>query len=303
MVKTKRIKKGFKVTRVRHSVQLLMLLTIIAVPFFTQNYFAWLPSSVVMGQLPPPSIFPISGDTWCFSLCGVFICHPVALLDSVFSSRRVYMPLLCAAILPIGITMLCGRVFCAWLCPMGFVLEFLMKIPDRWRGMIWKRAFRIRDFRYGALCILLALCFFCGMSLISVFDPPHAMGRELMYLFTHHRLSIGGSGLLAIVLLLDLFISRRGWCRYVCPSGGGLSLLGKGRMLRIGRTSEKCVQCGICAEVCPFGLNPGMLDNNTEEFDWALCDNCGICIDHCPAGALSFDIRPFGDRNHSKKDR
>lgn len=277
-------------THIRRSIQLLMLLTIIAVPFFSRNFSDGSPSTVVMGYLPPPSMSPISGDTWCLSMNRFFVCHPIAFVESIFSSKMVMMSLLVAALMPLGITILCGRVFCSWLCPMGFVLEFLMKIPDRWRGIIWNGSLRIKDFRYVTIWSLLALSFFWGMPVISVLDPPHAMGRELMYLFTHHRLSVGGAGLLSLVLILDFFVLRRGWCRYVCPSGGGLSILGKGHVLRIRLNEGKCIQCGICAETCPFNLNPGMLKRNPSEFNWALCDNCGLCVDCCPVKAINYHI-------------
>ncbi len=289
-MKNRRKKKGLTITHIRRTTQLLMLLTIIAVPFFSQNPSDWSPSSIVMGHLPPPTIFPISGDTWCLSINGFFICHPIAFIESVSSYRRVIMPFFIAALLPLGITILFGRVFCSWLCPMGFLLELLMKIPDRWRGAVWKKALEIKDFRFIALGGLLAVGFFGKMALISVFDPPHALGRELINLFSHHRLSIAGAGLLTLVLLLDLFALRRGWCRYFCPSGGGLSLLGRGRIVRIGLENEKCIQCRECAKICPVGLDPSLLKSNPSEFNWALCDNCGLCVDRCPRQAINYHV-------------
>lgn len=291
-----RIKKRSKVTPVRRTFQFLVLITIIGVPLFSQNFYDWTPSSLVMGELPPPSVSPVSGDTYCFSIGDVFICHPVAFLESALSSRRLYVPLLAAALIPLVITILCGRVFCSWLCPMGLSFEFLTKISKKAGLVTGVRTRLARDFRYAILCVLLALCFLSGLTWISLFDPPHVMGRELMYLFTHHRVSMGGTGLLTIVLLLDLFVSRRVWCRSVCPSGGCLSLLGMKRLLRIGLDREKCVRCGTCSEVCPFGLDPGSLINNHNNFNWAICGNCGKCIDGCPGGAISYYMWPLYGR-------
>lgn len=49
---------------------------------------------------------------------------------------------------------------------------------------------------------------------------------------------------------------------------------------------EKCVNCGACAGVCPFGvLQQG---ENHIEADTALCYGCGVCRAQCPTGALSL---------------
>lgn len=289
-MESRNFKKGIKITAVRRVTQLLVLITMIIIPALSQNIYDWSPSEVVMGKLPPPAIIPVSGDTWCFSVGSAYICHPVAFLESMISAKAIYISALLAAIVPVLITLLLGRVFCSWLCPMGFIFELIVKINDKKRYIPWVKKLKLWDFRYVFAGILLLLCFLFGITLISVFDPPHALGREMIYLFTNQHLSIAGAGLLAIVLLVDLLIIRRGWCRFICPSGGCLSVLGMGKLLRLDVKEETCTDCGICSRVCQFGLDPAGIKNDKKRFKWSICDNCGICADNCPSGAIGFKM-------------
>lgn len=88
--------------------------------------------------------------------------------------------------------------------------------------------------------------------------------------------------LLAAIIAMELTISRRWWCRYLCPGGALYSLLGWARLVRVQRKAALCDQCGTCVEVCPMGLAP-MQDRFGLE-----CDNCALCISNCPTSALDY---------------
>ena len=131
--------------------------------------------------------------------------------------------------------------------------------------------------------------FIFAVPLISVFDPPHVFGRELMYLFTHNAVSMSGMGILAGILVFETFSTSRVWCNYVCPSGGGLSILGTKRLLHIGMDKDACILCEKCDEVCPYRLEPMRLAKG-KRFDWEKCDNCGLCRDVCPSRAITYKL-------------
>ncbi len=277
----------FRVLYLRRATQFITLLVIATVAYLSANPQEWSPSRIVLGHIPPPRTLPASGDTWAFKVYNFRIVHPVAFAEAVVSAKRLYLPLVLAVALPLLITLVFGRVFCSFFCPAGFVFELNQKVNRliRKTGLRWKVT--LRDLRVTILLLALVFGFVLSVPIVSVFDPPHVIGREFIYLFTHHRLSISGGGLILAIVLLEAFSSPRLWCSSLCPSGGGLSLIGKKRLLRIQMDTRACITCERCNDACPYDLRPMNLAIG-EDFDWTKCDNCGLCRDVCPTGAISY---------------
>lgn len=55
---------------------------------------------------------------------------------------------------------------------------------------------------------------------------------------------------------------------------------------------EKCIQCGICAEICPARVLI-MEANGPEAVSSEACFACGHCVAICPHGALNNRKAPF----------
>jgi len=286
-------KRRWKVRPIRRLTQMFVLIFLIVIPATSQNFSVWSPSLIIQGYLPSPVLSRITGDTWSLGIGDFRITHPVALMDFLVSAKECCSSLFISVLIPLCVTLILGRAFCSWLCPVGFLLELNMKANRLLCRMGFTHKIELRDFRYIIFALLLILGFFFSFPLISTFDPPHVLGRELMYLFTHQQVSLSGMGLLIVILLFEVFFTSRAWCRAFCPSGGGLALLGRKRMWRIRIIAKECIRCEKCNSACPYGLSPSHLVTNGN-FDWTICDNCGLCRDICPTKAISYG---FGLRN------
>lgn len=60
---------------------------------------------------------------------------------------------------------------------------------------------------------------------------------------------------------------------------------------KISIDQELCTGCGICAEVCPFGI-PQLTDNGKFKiYDIERCTECSACKRNCPAMAILLQER------------
>jgi len=99
----------------------------------------------------------------------------------------------------------------------------------------------------------------------------------------------------ALLLLFEIFYSRRAWCRYVCPIGLTYGVVGVFSPVHVTYKLANCHHEADCRKVCEV---PHVLECVTKgratsaQIDiGADCTRCGMCIDVCPSGALSFEIR------------
>jgi MauM/NapG family ferredoxin protein len=98
--------------------------------------------------------------------------------------------------------------------------------------------------------------------------------------------SIGNLALLALVLGLGL-LTRRFWCRSLCPLGALLGLLGRLAPSRR-RVTPACTDCGQCEGACPMGA----IGEDPFRTRQSACIQCKSCEAVCPADAISFSLRP-----------
>jgi hypothetical protein len=132
-------------------------------------------------------------------------------------------------LLPVVQSMFCGRVFCAWVCPMGGLQEFLYRIhvPGQFSpsGRLHKLLLWLK---YIILLGLVAWLIFGSSgkagqweALFCRFDPF----RTVFTLFVSGSLVIAG-----VMIILAIFV-RRFFCRYLCFYGALLSIFNRAHLL------------------------------------------------------------------------
>ncbi len=85
------------------------------------------------------------------------------------------------------------------------------------------------------------------------------------------------------IVALNLFRARF-WCRYICPLGAMLGVVGKNPLYRLKKDEELCNGCRICVTNCQGGAEPQTING------WrpSECFYCWNCVPACPTNAISF---------------
>jgi len=221
----------------------------------------------------------------------------------------------------IVITLLLGRVFCGWACPLGTLNNITSSLRRRSREEKRAQWYRVK---YLFLFFLLASSLF-GMQLSGIVDPLSLLIRSLSLsinpLFNYETNAFFNSiynldtkplstvsepvyallkksllsfqqpwfmqstfiGLIFLLVLGLNLRENRFWCRYLCPLGALLGMLSRFSLLK--RTvSEGCTSCGTCDSVCQGNAFP----HTKEEWKDSECLYCWNCDDICPQNAVSF---------------
>ncbi len=247
------------------------------------------------------------GSPWSMKLGPLSMSDPLAAAESIAGRKRVVGVVLVSLLVPVILTLLFGRVFCSWICPMGLLMELSDKLR-RVLGFLEIHPGNLRFPRWTKFALLAA-----GLICATIFSvpvlgyiyPPTIIGREahdfVFGIFDraeegHFGFWAGGLTWMSLIIvgiaLFEVAVSRRWWCRYVCPGGALYSLLGAARPIRVKLRQANCTSCGDCVVACPVGLIP-MRDKMGIE-----CDNCGVCISHCNDDALAYGLWPARKEAH-----
>jgi len=189
-----------------------------------------------------------------------------------------------------------GRSYCAWVCPYGILSE----IGEKWHNtLVSKKIIKERKFdnrvRYVFWVIFLLLSFTSGYLVFETFNVVGILSRMVAYGWSVAFIWV------LVVFAMEVFFSRRAWCRYICPIGTTYGMLGKVSALRI-QWNDNCDNCMVCHDVCfenqvleitkpKYNKQRKEKDIKTEYITGADCTLCGRCVDVCHTDALKFDFR------------
>jgi ferredoxin-type protein NapH len=213
-----------------------------------------------------------------FSFCGIFRCPFAVPYVSCGNcpvlqcpGRDLWIPVW-IGLLVSGLAF--GRAFCGWGCPGGLVSELLGKLALM-RGKSGK--FLEAVSKYPVALVSLFVLFLLNNPRWAI---PIRTGDFInsVYLTFEHadRIWLLRTGFILGGLSLALIIPHF-WCRYLCPTGGLLELLGRISLCKYFKTFQ-CNDCDRCRKACFAETRPGEVN----------CTNCGDCKPVCPVNAIKL---------------
>jgi polyferredoxin len=187
----------------------------------------------------------------------------------------------------VAVSFVFGKSFCSWICPVGFLSELVGDFGDKMQKKFFKRSFRmpkildypLRGLKYLLLAFFVYAIFFTmtEAALKYFLDSPYNIISDVKMYYFFADISRTSLIVISVLFILSIFI-RNFWCRYLCPYGALLGVLGFLSPTKIKREKEKCIDCSLCTKACPSMIN-------VEKASVILsdeCTSCLNCVDACP---------------------
>jgi len=235
--------------------------------------------------------------------------NPLVALSTGIAARAIIPSVLVTGIVVAVLTIVFGRFFCGFVCPLGAAID----VSDRF----FFRAARSNNRRPPRYLQRLKYVLLYGIILLAVFGAvfplfmdPISLLTRIFTIIVHPLLKFTGAEsihlsaplldllgqgklryitlatpvfygipfvlLLAAIIFGTGFWDKRFWCQYVCPSGAFFGLLSRAPFFRRAPIAEGCNSCGACARVCP---TRAIDTEKVERTSSAECVLCGQCTD------------------------
>ncbi|MCC7573188.1 MAG: 4Fe-4S binding protein [Candidatus Methanofastidiosum sp.] len=174
--------------------------------------------------------------------------------------------------LPIGFSIIFGRIFCGYACPIGAWQQLMAGIGNKLIKfrMSQKLDKVLKYFKFLFALIIVGAVVSTRYPFFQKIDP-------FSYLFGFN-FTLYGIISIVIVSGASLLVSRP-FCRYICPYGAVLAIFSKFSIYKI-KTKNSCIKCTLCDRVCETdAIVKGIVDQSE-------CIRCKKCIDSCKFGIL-----------------
>jgi len=239
-----------------------------------------------------------------------FRLDPLAGLAGMLASRRLIPSLLLGTLLALVLALALGRVWCGWICPLGTVLDWTpgprprLDQPDpspRWRqtkyflltlilvaALAGNLTFLILDpitllYRTSATVLWPVSNFLISRAETLAYTVPFLQAPIDVFeaavrgpILPLYQPLYRGNVLVALFFVAILALNairKRFWCRYLCPLGALLGLVGKVAWLRR-VVGDECIDCHLCARACPMGTIDPARGHASDPSECTLCLDC-----------------------------
>jgi polyferredoxin len=234
-------------------------------------------------------------------------------------AAQVVVPTMIGALFFVVFTLVFGRAFCGWICPLGTLIDYaawILKPPEK--RFTEETHQRMQLWKYWVLAVMAFAALFSAQW-AYLLDPLVLMFRGLtvgVYPMANAILPAGwfpgklrmeytGVALLPVVLLVAsiavTWITPRFFCRYLCPLGAFYGLLSRVPLLK-----RRVTGCDACTGIrsadlqCITGCRMGAVPANPIKTQNHECIRCFSGRSFCHTEAIHFDWKaPAVERQDS----
>lgn len=230
-------------------------------------------------------------------------------------------------LLLVALTLVCGRVYCSVICPLGVFQDIISWLSGKKKKNRFRYSPALSWLRYGVLGVFV-LALVGGLnSLVALLAPYSAYGRIVSSMFApFYQWGNNGLAYLAeradsyafyqtevwmkslptliiaavtfVVLIVLAWRGGRTYCNTICPVGTVLGFLSKYSLLKPVIDTSKCNGCGLCARNCKASC----INAKAHAIDYSRCVACMDCIDKCKRGAITYTRRKADAPGAAAKD-
>jgi polyferredoxin len=211
------------------------------------------------------------------------------------------------------ISLVLGRVYCSFLCPLGALQDLFIALS---RKIGWQRKHHFQKphnlIRYSILGLTFITAVLGSMALLNLLDPFSLFGRIIsnlgdplvalmsraiasilklfnVYLFDRNMyfLPLSVLGITAGFFVLLIFMSIRYgriYCNTICPVGSLLGLLSLISVFKFNIDAANCNECRKCEAVCKASC----IDSLNATIDQSRCVSCFNCLHACSQKSTSY---------------
>lgn len=258
----------------RTYVSWLLLLILIATPFIKTDGHPIIQFNFFQ------RVFTLFGTTFGPHDFHIFVLAFIGLLVSIILFTAVF-----------------GRIFCGWMCPQTIFMEMVFRKIEYFIEGDANEQRKLNESNWNANKIIKKLSkysvFYIISFLITCLIFSYVVGYERVYQLVTNPFEKGSTGVLAIFFTSIIIYWIFSWfreqaCTILCPYGRLQSVLLDQNSLIIAYDNRRgeprgkltkpnngdCIDCYMCVDVCPTGID---IRNGLQ----LECVNCTACIDAC----------------------
>ena len=220
------------------------------------------------------------------------------------------------------ITVLFGRVYCSFICPLGIFMDITSGIKEKFRKTKQKY---LKEYKFLRCLIFFSVIIIAATGSLlplKILDPYSIFGRTVTYIFRPliigfnnlsgmilesadlyllnpvpyrglHLYVLIFSAIMFITIVLLTIYNKRIYCNTICPVGTFLGIISKYSFLGVRIDKEKCVKCGICEAKCKSSC----INVSEKNVDNSRCVTCFNCTGSCKFNAIKYSNRNFNEKS------